>query len=190
VRIWKEIRYEIEDVDAAYIAGLLDGEGYIAVVRHTRTNNGVTYAACVRVDMTDRAPIDFLANICGVSVKGRQLKSSKVAYRCTIGSNRAGALLEKILPHLRVKRQQALTVLRLIELKREERKHRNKPIGERSYFHVRAGRMVTQKVYGHSDEYRSQTRQLYLECRALNSGPNYICATGKPAVEIITPDSV
>lgn len=169
MRVGKDIEVSnLSEVDAAYIAGLLDGEGYIAVVKHSRKDRPPVYEGCVRVEMTARGPVDFVADLCGVNVLERELRTGRTAYRCVLHINRAASLLKQVLPHLKVKQDQARLVLELAELRVEERKHRTKPVGERSYFHVRAGRMVTQKLYGHSDAYRAETRRLYEACSALN----------------------
>ncbi len=102
--------------DAAYLAGLIDGEGSIAVSR-TNTNasakackRGFAYRSSVTITMTDLPVLEWVKRTAGVGnicVKKARSQNHKQAWSWTAWSNEAALLLAQILPYLRVKAQQA-----------------------------------------------------------------------------------
>ena len=115
VRRWTE-------VDKAWLAGLLDGEGWIGV---TRTAAGVRlgryrYRAGIVVSQTDEHLIEYLHALVGHA--GRRFvvphkPPNKPAYELRIGTkDDIVAILEAILPLLITKADQALDVLAFRQL--------------------------------------------------------------------------
>lgn len=161
------------DTDLAYIAGLVDGEGYIGIKksRAYKCQKRVTpgYHARISIRMVDEAAIRFLAETLGGwyyrenahVAKGRPL----FCYQAT--DLRAESILRALLPYLRVKREVAETVLRLRALQANGRKHRTKVVGHRTLPHW-SGAEVRVRTLAFSDEYVAACDALYEQCKALN----------------------
>jgi hypothetical protein len=112
-------------MDIRYIAGLVDGEGYITMRIQTHVDaRHPTWAPQRRVilnlgiNMTDPRGIREIHRRYGGFFKTRR-RPAKPTHRplhCWILCNQqAGALLKKLTPHLRVKREEALIALRFLE---------------------------------------------------------------------------
>ena len=103
-------------VDAAYLAGLIDGEGSIAVSR-TQTGaaakackRGHAYRASVTVTMTDLDLLKWAKRATGVGQicpKKVNVIKHRPAWTWSVWSTQAAALLEQLLPYLRIKKGQA-----------------------------------------------------------------------------------
>ena len=104
------------DVEIAYAAGLIDGEGYVGVTR-TRTNKaakgcrrGVSYRTMVTVSMTDMRALKFLQRVAGngrfTKIK-KQKRSHRQAWRWTLWSRQAANFLKLIRPYLVIKAEAA-----------------------------------------------------------------------------------
>ena len=105
------------DLDLAYIAGLVDGEAYIGIKKSKaykcqgRKTQG--YHARIQIRMVDECAIRFLAETLGGwyykekphSNKGRPL----FCYQAS--DKKAENILRSLLPFLRVKQENAQTVL-------------------------------------------------------------------------------
>lgn len=166
------------DTDLAYIAGLIDGEGYIGVKKSQpyhrltgRVNPG--YHARLQIRMVDEAAIKFIAETMGGwyytekphATKGRPLfcyQSSEAAVE---------RILRLVLPYLRVKRPNADAVLELRALQLNAiSHHRTKVVGERNFPNKYGTvRMIPVKVF--SDEYMAALEAIYERCKALNHAP-------------------
>lgn len=102
----------------AYMAGLIDGEGCICMTKglSSRKASGVTYKVRLTICNTSIVLLDWLvANFGGNYTakpikKGMELKHSK-SYNWNIHCEKAGHVLEMVLPYLVVKKQQAILVL-------------------------------------------------------------------------------
>lgn len=106
----------------AYVAGLIDGEGSIHAVHGSKRPGflggsvRIPYPA-VTVAMTHRGVIDWLGQLLGTPVQLhnhtnlRRNPSYKPQYRVTVTGERARALCREVLPYLRVKHEQARTVV-------------------------------------------------------------------------------
>lgn len=101
----------ISDVDrdrlekyAAYIAGLLDGEGCIKI--HTDKRNGYRYVT-IRLGMTHRDTIEFIAGIFGVSFKPlKKMFNRKIVYFLQVSTKKdIRIILETIWPWIITKRE-------------------------------------------------------------------------------------
>lgn len=135
----------------AYLAGLIDGEGYIGI-KKARSKHMVSpsYQARIQVRMVDEPAIKFLADMMGgnyylespSAAKGRPL----FCYAATAG--KAEIVLRLILPYLRVKRTVAETVLEFRALQATSRQHRD-------------GKILT-------DEYLARCDAFYLRCKEIN----------------------
>lgn len=162
----------MRDTDIAYIAGVIDGEGYIGIKkagtpRADRRTPG--YIAMVQVKMVDEPAIRFLAETLGgwyylqkpSARKGRPLYCWQVSHKA------ADTVLLAVLPYLRVKRQSAETVLQFRELQAQSTQHRTKVVGYRDFTNQHGTvRRVANKAF--SDEYVAQCDALWQRCKNLN----------------------
>ncbi len=103
---------ELSDVEAAYIAGFLDGEGTISLNKgHTYDERRrTTYHLRVRVVNTFPGIIEWIAQKVGhgnVHTRKRYLATHKQAWEWSLSGSRAVRLLEQLYPYLKVKKLQA-----------------------------------------------------------------------------------
>lgn len=110
------VALDIPDTQAAYLAGLIDGEGYIgiSIARGNKaaqgSRGGESHRLCVTVRMTDRAPLEIAASWTGlgkVNVKKQQSERHRVPYEWIVWSRQAASVLLAIRPYLIVKAPQA-----------------------------------------------------------------------------------
>ena len=159
------------DSELAYIAGILDGEGYIGIKKSPPPKDGVSprYSARIQVRMVDEDAVAFIAHTLG----GNYYRENPHADRgrplfCFQASDRkAENILRAVLPWLRVKRHNALVVLEFRDLKANGHKHRTKPVGQKTMPHW-TGKLLTVTVHAYSDEFLAMCETLYLRCKALN----------------------
>lgn len=163
----------MKTVDIAYIAGIVDGEGYIGIKKTSahkcqgRVNNG--YHARIQIRMVDEPAIKFISETLGgwyykekpSVTKGRPL------YCFQASDKSAESVLKTILPFLRVKKESAETVLNLRRIQAGSRKHRTKITGYRQ-FPNKYGTARTVANMSFSDEYIQSVHALYERCKALN----------------------
>jgi len=101
-------------IDAAYLAGLIDGEGHIGI---TINVNGY-HVPHVQIIMTDKGCLEWVASTIGVKlcVFAHQ---NHIKYRpqfmIRLGGRRAIWLCTAILPYLKVKKEQANILYRFSE---------------------------------------------------------------------------
>jgi len=157
------------ETDLAYLAGLVDGEGCIRIKRtkaykcQGRQTPG--YHASISVRMVDEPSIAFLHETLGGwyylekhRAKGRPM------YCWQASDQKAATILRALLPYLRLKLDQAETVLALIDLKSESQKHRTKITGYRNFPNSHGTpRQVPNLAL--SEEYVARCDALYRKCR-------------------------
>lgn len=161
------------DVDIAYIAGLIDGEGCIRVKKNRayecqgRATPG--YHASVQVRMVDEGAIRFLAeNLGGWYYREKKHAAKGRPLFCYSASDkRAETILRAILPYLRVKQDAAENVLALRDLQSETRAHRTKIVGYRD-FPNQHGTVRRVPNLAFTDEYVSRCEAFFLRSKGLN----------------------
>ena len=102
------------DIEKGYIAGLLDGEGCIAILK-----NNNTYTQRVNISNTNKETLDWIQNRLGFgNVKPKQQTGNRrQGYDwCTGDHEEIRQLIELVLPILRIKKKQALLILEFISL--------------------------------------------------------------------------
>ena len=109
--------------DKAYIAGLLDGEGSISLVKSfaKRTNGRYVYPY-IRIANTDKVMIDWLRSKLSNGYRGYHSKlheGCKDVHHLAWASNEAIELLRMVRPYLVSKAQRADIVLRLSDENRK-----------------------------------------------------------------------
>ena len=113
------------DLDLAYSAGILDGEGCIKICRVSaaainRPNDRFTLD--IQVNMTDKEVVEWLYNTFGgYFYLHRSFNPRwKNSYRWYLQYQSCRNFLEWVLPYLRVKREQAKLALKYLDIKRRD----------------------------------------------------------------------
>lgn len=154
----------------AYLAGLADGEAYIGIKKSKPYNNltgrvNPGYHERLQIRMVDRRGLDVLCRTLGGwlyrekphTAKGRPLW-------CYQASDLSAAnILSALLPHLRVKRRQAICVLRLRASKQSAVRIKTSVISN-----SRWGTPMTGQRSVHSIRTIAYRERLWLRCRELN----------------------
>lgn len=96
-------------VIAAYIAGIMDGEGCFLIERFAtkRSPIGVQYRSSVQVTMCDRDPIKFISDATDRHIQVKKLPSGRTAYTLVWRNSFAVSLIKAIRPYLIGKAEQA-----------------------------------------------------------------------------------
>lgn len=109
----------LSENEAAYLAGLIDGEGTIFVQRvkggKKVSKCGFHYRAGLAISMTDRRLMKWVHRVTGVGkVSGvrRHKKKHKPGFRWNVWSQQASALLLILYPFLRLKKRHATNLIR------------------------------------------------------------------------------
>ncbi len=104
-------RNKIDPLAKAYLAGFIDGEGYVGLVRvnDPRTTTKRYHTARLDVANTKREVLDEFKNLYGGTVKEiiRKNKHHKTAYHWVLSNQKVFLLLEDVYPYLRLKKPQA-----------------------------------------------------------------------------------
>jgi LAGLIDADG-like domain len=114
-----------QETDIAWLAGVLDGEGYVSICmnQHKTGRCKVQFAPRVSLGITSLEVIEKARRILdslevGYLVKDRRLKSGKMFISIVIaGMKRVGKLLPFLIPHLTLKGHNARRILKFIELR-------------------------------------------------------------------------
>lgn len=102
-----------EDLIMAYVAGLIDGDGSISLIRESRSS-GFKYYPCVQLSNVFEGMINFLQETFGgcKKIKSTQAHAKKVQYVWNIrGLETCASFLEKVIPFLILKKKQAKVLL-------------------------------------------------------------------------------
>lgn len=102
-----------EDLIMAYVAGLIDGDGSISLIRESRAS-GFKYYPCIQLSNVFEGMIDFLYQLFGgcKKIKSTQPHAKKTQYVWNIrGLESCSKFLEKVLPFLVLKKKQAKVLL-------------------------------------------------------------------------------
>lgn len=105
--LWKNEIAPLAEAEAAYVAGLIDGEGSICIIK---PDDG--FRLQISVEMSDRATIEWLAQKFGMVYKVRPYARQrnpkhKIQYTTYIHGAKAQNLLGQIRPYMITKRNQA-----------------------------------------------------------------------------------
>lgn len=118
----------MNEIEKAYIAGLVDGEGCIRVnkTRLKRKGLGFQFGANVRLGMCEEDCIRFCQEKTGL---GSVRKIATTYYKhphyvWDLGTRQTEQLLREILPYLVGKREQALIVLEYCEQRNTDNHHK------------------------------------------------------------------
>lgn len=106
----------IREVDKAYAAGLIDGEGSISARRCHR--NRISFSITVVVAMCDPDAIVWLSSIFGgkTTLLRKRTNSGKLIFHWSLHCRKAAVFLKLILPYMQIKYQRAQMAIQLAEL--------------------------------------------------------------------------
>lgn len=116
----------MKDIDKAWIAGIIDGEGSIFVMRQKRLDRerDTNYILRVSVQSTDPYMTKELKTLCPISAEFSVQRDHRPECSDTlkwqVNGKNAARFLEEILPFMRVKHQQAKLA---IEFQNTTKKH-------------------------------------------------------------------
>lgn len=122
VRLFDTKPCRISKLDAAYIAGFIDGEGCI-FARRTKSRNTESVACGIAFSLTDHALLLQLQGLTGLGNVGKRPAPKNSAWKeqwyWEIPSQQSVKLLGVVLPFLKMKRRQGELLLELAGLKRK-----------------------------------------------------------------------
>ena len=103
----------MNQIDLAYAAGLIDGEGCFGLARERNGNGSLVYRPYVTVGMTTEEPIRWLHELFGVGGVTFFPKAppARPMYRWRTQGKGARTVAEALLPYLRVKADVARLIL-------------------------------------------------------------------------------
>ena len=93
----------LSDIEASYIAGLMDGEGWITISKTLPA----FYTIDCGIAMTSKDTIEFAGPAIGIGVKEYQYSDSKTLYRIGAYGRRAQEFIRQLLPYLINKKRHA-----------------------------------------------------------------------------------
>ena len=139
---------QLTDVQAAWVAGLIDGEGTIGVWREARSKNrsGYRYKVGVQIANTNMELLNTFANVVrgGVTIGDMRRKNPmhKICYKVVVNARFVKPLLECVAPFLVIKKRQAELALEF--------------------------RRIIDSAPARTEQEHEIFEQLWLECKALN----------------------
>lgn len=113
----------MKDIDLAYVAGILDGEGCISItkIRPKNTNlHNPCYGLQIRVSMVDKAIPLLCQSFFGGYLwqKPPRNEKEKPQWKWAVQSKEAVKCLNLLLPYLRSKKNEAELAIKFWEIKR------------------------------------------------------------------------
>ena len=96
--------------DIAYLAGLLDGEGSICILKRKNSSGNLQYWLEVSIGNTHRGVLDWVHQTFGGHISDnaeRYTPRNHQTWRWRVSSEKACQILEMLLPFLHIKKQQA-----------------------------------------------------------------------------------
>lgn len=101
---------------ASYLAGYIDGEGYLGIIPNYKK---ASYTAKLKIASVDKEIIDWLKNSYGGNVWKREFDNNcKDAYTWTLEGKKLLPFLEKVKPYLKLKKIQAELLIKKEKLKK------------------------------------------------------------------------
>jgi hypothetical protein len=104
---------KLSSTDAAYVAGIIDGEGTVTL---TRTHRGERRRPVVSISSTELPLLLYVRNVVGVGKvtnKARSRTHHSPSFAYVVSSRQALVLLEQVLPYLQTyKKQRAYMLLK------------------------------------------------------------------------------
>lgn len=102
--------------EAAYIAGLIDGEGWIGLMSRRATDRPARFIPAMAININSGEVLEWLVEVTGLGnvLRVKSHKSNhEHSYRWMITSSSAASLLRQIRPYLIIKQHSADVVIKL-----------------------------------------------------------------------------
>lgn len=155
----------MDKLKLAYLAGMIDGDGFISIARCLKMNNGrckpsIYHTLKIGIAGTNRSPHDLARSIFGGNVKKYIPKKDghQPNFQWTASGPTAEKAIKAILPYLIVKQKQAIIG---IAFQMAIYRHRNEQ------------HLEQKPPYRITDEMRKERDDLWKEIAALNHPRNY-----------------
>jgi hypothetical protein len=108
---YKQVK-PLQNTEAAYIAGLIDGEGTITLSRRHRNENR---QLVISISNNEKAILDYVLKVAGVGILTKKRKYAEhhsINFTYKVSNRQAYNLLHQILPYLKShKKDRAILVL-------------------------------------------------------------------------------
>ena len=108
----------MKNTDAAWLAGIIDGEGSMLIAEDSRRIHAPSFEAQVSVVNTNKQMVDYCKKIGDGCVQGpigqNRPDMHKPAFRWCVKRKKADVVIKAILPYLITKQEQAGILLHLI----------------------------------------------------------------------------
>lgn len=160
---FQPIKLTMSDSERAYVAGIIDGEGYVGILK---ARKDVHMRPRVDVENTSELLIDYLAKTTGLAKKYKKMRKNSKPNHHQIWSwtvrkfSEIKSLCEAVLPFLVIKRRHTELLLELISLREKSyEKSMEKLVRDD------VGKFIGKP----SVEYSQREIQIYQELRALNN---------------------
>jgi hypothetical protein len=157
-----------------YIAGIIDSEGCLTIKKtDSSKHNGrvtPTYLTLIDIGMSDTEPLKMIQDEFGGLFSSRNKTPKRKTiflYRST--QNITESILNKVLPYLIVKKQQAQILLSLRELQSRARSYKTTPSSTQKFPNA-YGTMRIIQTTRLSDEYLGMCEDFRVRCSQLNRG--------------------
>lgn len=114
-------------VSIGYLAGFVDGEGYLGLARIPRRGRSPEFCLRVSIYNTDRDVLDEIQRTTGgiMSEVGQRMPAWKPSFALIWTNAAAAKLIQQMAPFLRVKARQAVALLKFQEHIRASRRIRD-----------------------------------------------------------------
>ena len=127
--------------EGAYLAGLVDGDGYVGILRRRtrRTLSGYTYYSDLEISSVNERFLQQIHALVGAGCwtqRNRGFRSKRTMYHLKVGPNTLRWLLPLLIPHLKLKKRQAEIVLAHLHTIKKGR-HGQSPQSEDRYWELR-----------------------------------------------------
>ena len=99
---------ELTDLQAAYLAGMIDADGHIGIYKHSK--DGASSRLILTISNTDVPMLEWVQKITGIGSVTQQAKGderNKPTFYWNTGAEAAASLLAQTLPYMLVKRARA-----------------------------------------------------------------------------------
>ena len=171
------------NISTEYLAGFIDAEGCLMIARSKdRRYPRPQYRARVCVSNTNRAILEDVQRAYGGILVNQAARKAgwKTAYQLVWGDRMEEQVLPLVVPHLRLKREQAMVILRLIRHKKRTRQGRDK----------NGFAPFSDEVMAFREALYKQMRELNAKGPALGEGPQRPSQTSVPAGCVVWPMAV
>lgn len=102
-----------------YIAGIIDGEGYLGISRVYGSSGNICFYARITVHMKDKIAIKFLCDFYQLPVKETNINLKKYYSLYVTKPEIIEKIINSLLPYLTVKKKPALLLKKLIKNKKQ-----------------------------------------------------------------------